>query len=1059
MKKLTTTMKKNLRIFLIAIGLAAFSTTLFAKPGPSPKETKDWTIVETYNIPGKASGLAWDGTYIYFGIYGSNGDQVYRFDPSTGNSELLFTNATINDSYGMTFDGTNLWITDHGLSSSVPAYALELDFSGNVQSQFDLPDHYMSGIAYDNGDFWVATYYPDPGTIYKVDATGSIISQFTSPGAQPWDVCVEGDNLWIAEYNDYLLYKVDQSGNILETHPCENQRPAGIVYDGQFLWYVDGPLSSNSTLYKVDLGGAGTPAIEIPVNSYNFGNVAIGDSAVWNCVINNYGTAPLEINNLVYPGSAPIFVYENLPITIDPGNNTTIQFIYKPTESGSLNTIITVESNDPVNPEEELTVEGEAVYAGAHINVPVTSHAYGSTRLNATTRWFLEITNDGSQTLEISDIAFDDDHFYLDNAISFPISIGVLATAQIGIWFQPESATSYSATAEISHNDPTQDPIEISLTGNGNDDEYPIGENFWHYTINTSYDNSIKGITAIDDVTGDNVSDVIVCSEDNYIRCFNGNSDGMADMIWENEAGSVYRQSGITVIEDINNDGYMDVVAGLTGGVRAIKALSGLTGELLWIFDTHIYGDGGWVYQVWVKYDYNGDGFPDVLASTGNDGTNTGPKRFFCLDGTDGTLIWDNYIDGPGFSVIGVEDFTGDDLPDVIGGASNNGETEGKVFGIDGETGATQWTFTTSGTSVWALERLDDATGDGVPDIIAGDFAGNFYLINPTTGIPFQTGSAGNNLMLRFERMDDVNGNGYADIAIAYSGTNAIMLDGLDGSNIWFTSLADKVWNIYRIEDITGDGINDLVAGTLFSSNYVYFLDGASGDILYSASYGEAVDGIGAIPDINGDGSWEMVAGGRNGYLACFSGGLNAALLQADFVAAPLTGYLPLEVDFTDMSLGDVQEWHWDFENDGTIDSDEQNPTHIYENQGIYSVKLIVGNGTSSDTLVKYDYITVDTIVGIQNHFNDNGISVSPNPSTGDVTIEIRQTGSLPADLTIYNMDGRRVRTISATQKEEGLSTFIWDGKDQEGNNVTSGVYLGHLTVGGKTLAVKLIRK
>ncbi|MCB0805423.1 MAG: choice-of-anchor D domain-containing protein [Bacteroidales bacterium] len=1049
-------MKRN--NLLLAFLMVVISNQLSSSV-PGEKDPKDWTILETHTISGKASGLAWDGTYIYYGIYGANGDEIYRFDPSTGQSNLQFLNATINDTYGMTFDGTDLWITDHGLSSGDPAYALQLDLTGSILSQFDLPDHYMSGIAWDNGDFWVATYYPDPGTIYKVDGSGNIIAQINTPADQPWDLCMEGNNLWVADYYANMLFKIDQTGAILESHACEDDRPAGIVFDGQYLWYIDGPLSSPSTLYKVDLGGAGTPAINVPVTNYDFGVVAVGDSAVWNCTINNSGTAPLEVNNVAFPGAVPLFTYQAFPFTIDPGNSNSIEFIFKPTESGTLNTIATIESNDPVNPEVELTIGGEAVFAGPHINIPVLFHDYGSVRASATTRWIMEITNDGNEDLEVSDITFEDEHFYYDYNLQLPLTISVLETIGVGIWFNPEEATDYESIAQIYHNDASQDPIELTFEGSGNEQDYPIGETFWNYTINTSFDNSIKGIAPINDVTGDGIGDVIICSEDDYVRCFNGNSDGIADLIWENEAGSVQGQNDVTIIEDINNDGFSDVIVGLTGAVKAVKALSGSTGSLLWIFDTHIYGDGGWVYQVWTKYDYDGDGISDVLACAGNDGNNTGPKRFFCLNGTDGSLIWDNYIDGPGFSIIGVQDFNGDDLPDVIGGGSNNGETEGKVFGIDGSSGNTQWTFTTAGTSVWALEQLDDATGDGISDIIAGDFAGNYYLIDPGSGSAFQSGSAGNNIILRFERMDDVNGNGYADISLGYSGTNALMIDGLDGSNIWLTSLADKVWNIDKIADITGDGISDMVTGTLFGSNYVYFIDGANGNELFSEDYGEPLDAIAAIPDINGDGSWEMVAGGRQGNIKCYSGGLNASLLAADFVANPLQGYIPLEVEFTDLSLGDITEWHWDFNNDGTFDSDEQNPIYTYVDQGEYSVKLVISNGLSSDTLLKPGYIIADTTVGINSVMLNTKIDAYPNPFSDHVLI---QTGGKTAEqntIKIYNATGILIREIQQRCINCETSIFEWDGKNAAGKTVSKGVYYGKVISGDTLYSIKLVHE
>ena len=49
----------------------------------------------------------------------------------------------------------------------------------------------------------------------------------------------------------------------------------------------------------------------------------------------------------------------------------------------------------------------------------------------------------------------------------------------------------------------------------------------------------------------------------------------------------------------------------------------------------------------------------------------------------------------------------------------------------------------------------------------------------------------------------------------------------------------------------------------------------------------------------------------------------------ANFTADPVQGIAPLDVQFTDVSTGDaITAWAWDFENDGTIDSTEQNPRH-----------------------------------------------------------------------------------------------------------------------------------
>ena len=1041
--------------------LVLFSFVILANQKDQPGQSKDWSIVGTYTIPGKASGLAWDGTYIYFGIYGVNGNQVHRFDPSTGSSELLFTSTVLEDAFGMTWDGANLWITDHANSTSLPAYAMKFDMAGNVISQFNLPDHYMSGIAYDNGDFWVATYYPDPGTIYKVDNSGAVLQQIPSPNAQPWDLCMQGNDLWVADYYANMLYKIDVAGTIIESHACENTKPSGVVFDGQYLWYVDGELSSNSTLYKVDLFGSGTPQINVPVIEYNYGTVALGDSAVWYCDVNSTGTDDLVITNLIIQNAVPIFVWMPFPQTIAPGNSIQIPFIYKPYDPIPLDTWIIIESNDPVNPQVQLDVTGEGVYNGPHIEVPYTNYSFGLVRMNATTRWFLPIGNNGNQTLQVTNIEFSgDSHFYLDDNISFPLSVNVLETVQVGIWFQPDGDDVYSAMAAIYHNDPTQGEIEVYLEGLGSDMDWSIGLELWSFTIDAGFDNSIKAIVPIADVSSDSISDVIVGSEDDFIRCFNGNASTTADILWENEAGSVYGQNDLCIIEDINNDGFEDVVAGLAWGVRAVKVLSGKTGELIWIYDTHVYGGGGWIYQVSANFDYNSDGFNDVLAATGNDGNNTGPKRIFCLNGLSGDVIWDTYTDGPNFSVIGVEDFTGDGLPDAIAGASTVNETDGKVYGINGTNGSITFEHTTSGSSVWALEQLDDITGDGIKDIIAGDFGGHYYLMNPVYGTPVNTGNVGTSLLLRFENLEDINGDGFNDIAVGHSGTNAVTINGLNGQNIWLTGLADKCWNIDKIEDITGDGINDLVAGTLYSNNYCYFLDGANGDVFFSLNYGEAVDGICAIPDITGDGSWEMVAGGRDGKLTCYSGGLSGTVFYVDFIADTTFGYIPFDVHFTDLSSSSVNSWQWDFENDGIIDSYDQNPSHTYTAVGLYSVKLIAGNQYAWTTTIKEDYITADTSVNITNYPVIENVEVIPNPFKDQISVSFSLVKDERISVEIYNTKGELVNALMEQQYlKAGNHTVIWNGTATNTQTVQHGIYIVCFNIGNNPAYFKIIKE
>ena len=503
--------------------------------------------------------------------------------------------------------------------------------------------------------------------------------------------------------------------------------------------------------------------------------------------------------------------------------------------------------------------------------------------------------------------------------------------------------------------------------------DYPIGTVLWQYQI-IGDDPSPKSIVSLTDITGDGKDDVVIGSDDDFYRCFSGGAIGTGQLVWSHEiyAGAVYSQEAMMVTQDIDGDGYKDVVIGAAWGARLIECISGLTGETIWTHDTHEYGDGGWVYQVDSTYDYNNDGVRDVLACTGDDGSGTGPNRVYCLNGLTGVSLWEHPLGGPGFTVIGVADFTGDGVPDVVAGCSDSGESTGFAKGLNGATGVQVWSFTVASSAAWASSTLDDITGDGIPDVIVGDFSGHVYGLNAATGSQIYMHTIGGGAIItHFAKLSDENGNGYADIAVAHSSTSSLQtLDGFTGDSIWTHSVADQPWNIARSTDISGDGLDDVFLGTLYSNNYAYFLNGVDGSQLTTPiSYGQAVDAIAAIPDVTGDLSMEMVVGGRNGKVICYSGGLNASIVQphvtTDFIGIPTSGFAPLTVHFTDLSVAEnttIISWRWDFNHDGVTDSTDQNPVWTYQTPGNYTVSLTVSDGHISDTETKDRYITVQEL-------------------------------------------------------------------------------------------------
>ena len=85
---------------------------------------------------------------------------------------------------------------------------------------------------------------------------------------------------------------------------------------------------------------------------------------------------------------------------------------------------------------------------------------------------------------------------------------------------------------------------------------------------------------------------------------------------------------------------------------------------------------------------------------------------------------------------------------------------------------------------------------------------------------------------------------------------------------------------------------------------------------------------------------------------------------KAQIGATPTNGQAPLTVQFSsegsrDPDEGDSIRFEWDFDNDGTVDSVDPNPSHTYTANGVYIAKLTV-----TDASGKHDSKTTSITVG-----------------------------------------------------------------------------------------------
>ncbi len=80
-----------------------------------------------------------------------------------------------------------------------------------------------------------------------------------------------------------------------------------------------------------------------------------------------------------------------------------------------------------------------------------------------------------------------------------------------------------------------------------------------------------------------------------------------------------------------------------------------------------------------------------------------------------------------------------------------------------------------------------------------------------------------------------------------------------------------------------------------------------------------------------------------------------------------------------------------------------------------------------------------------------------PNPFNPSTTISFTLPQPGKATLTVYDVTGRKVRTLISGNLPAGAHSAVWDGKDERGKTVSSGMYLSRLESGKVSHTVKML--
>jgi flagellar hook assembly protein FlgD/5-hydroxyisourate hydrolase-like protein (transthyretin family) len=118
---------------------------------------------------------------------------------------------------------------------------------------------------------------------------------------------------------------------------------------------------------------------------------------------------------------------------------------------------------------------------------------------------------------------------------------------------------------------------------------------------------------------------------------------------------------------------------------------------------------------------------------------------------------------------------------------------------------------------------------------------------------------------------------------------------------------------------------------------------------------------------------------------------------------------------------------------------------------------VTVGNGVSAST-VNLTLSGATSVAEAAELPKDFGLEQNyPNPFNPETVIPYRLASRSKVSLVIYNALGQEVRTLIQTTQEAGAYTARWEGKDNLGRHLPTGVYLYRLHAGETTFTRKMI--
>ncbi len=520
---------------------------------------------------------------------------------------------------------------------------------------------------------------------------------------------------------------------------------------------------------------------------------------------------------------------------------------------------------------------------------------------------------------------------------------------------------------------------------------------------------------AAGDINGDGFEEIVLGSDDGFVYVFDhqgNNLPGWPKDLGTNQYGSrIVMENSSPTLVDLDGDGLLDIIMGNgpwygNCGDYSVHAWR-YDGSEIPGWPQTVYGDA---FAAISAADLDGDGLPEVLAAT-----NLG--MVYLWDGG-GNLLPGWPLSAASVRVMSgaaVGNLDGDPQKEIAVAANDGGQLKLWVLNIDGSS-LPGWpkVLQTGAVHVLSSPAMADMDGDDSLEIILAsekNSSGISYVYclksdgSHLAGWPLAMSFSST---LSSPAIGDLNNDSRPEIALLSGDGLLYSLSHNNGTVInWSREAPPNGRGSPVISDLNGDGISDVAVAT--EDGYLRAMSGIDGsDIPGFPLWMESSWSAPTISDVDGDGQLNLIAFGWGGHRL--------------FV--------------------------WDL------------PSSTSE-QGISWSCLGGDMGRTGcyrrDTGLRGRLLSYSHKQGRPESSNDAFIGCYPNPFVDRVQVSFQISSPAEVALDIYNLCGQKVASVFRGCLPAGKNHLSWNGKDEKGKNLASGIYLYRLRSASLNVSGKLM--